>query len=39
MLQWVYADTAAFTIRWDSELQAVVHTWNQYVDGDLFRGV
>lgn len=37
MPQQVYADTEAYETRWDDGLEAVVHTWKRYVDGDLFR--
>jgi hypothetical protein len=37
MSQQVYKDTEAFTTRWDPEIESVVHEWNKYVDGELFR--
>jgi len=33
----VHADTRAYTTQWDDELDAVVHKWNQYVNGEMFR--
>lgn len=37
MAQRVHEETKAYTTRWDDDVESVVHEWNQYVDGDLFR--
>lgn len=33
----VYADTADYTIEYDGETGAIIHTWDQYVSGQDFR--
>jgi len=30
-------ETDAYTIEWDDEIPAVVHTWNEFVSGQAFR--
>lgn len=33
----VYADTDLYTIEWDDEAEAIVHTWNEFASGEQFR--
>lgn len=37
MPQQVYEDTANYTIEWDSDLGAVIHTWTGFTSGEEFR--
>lgn len=37
MPQEVYEDETNYTIEWDSDIGAVVHTWTGYTSGEAFR--
>jgi hypothetical protein len=37
MAREVHEDTATYTIEWDDDIEAVVHTWNSFSSGQQFR--